>query len=70
MEREKLLEITNDVTNKSNKDLLVVINALTEEHEKTKNIIIDLTNHLDKIESLYQKVNKEIEKSSQLQRKC
>ena len=62
MESQKLIEIANDVQNKSNKDLLIVADELTEEFEKTKEFIIDLTRHLDGVESLYNKVNKELEK--------
>jgi hypothetical protein len=62
MDSEKLLEITKDVENKSNNDLMLVANDLYEEFEKTKQLIIDLTRHMDGIETLYNKVNKEIEK--------
>jgi hypothetical protein len=62
MESEKLIEIANDVQNKSNKDLLIVAEELSEEFDKTKELIIDLTRHLDGVESLYNKVNKELEK--------
>ena len=62
MESQKLIEIANDVENKSNKDLSIVAEELSEEFEKTKELIIDLTRHLDGVESLYNKVNKEIEK--------
>jgi hypothetical protein len=62
MESQKLIEIANDVQNKSNKDLLIVADELNEEFEKTKELIIDLTRHLDGVEILYNKVNKELEK--------
>ena len=62
MESQKLIEIANDVENKSNKDLMIVADELNEEFEKTKELIIDLTRHLDGVESLYKKVIKEIEK--------
>ena len=57
----KLIRL-NQRENKSNKDLLIVADELNEEFEKTKELIIDLTRHLDGVESLYNKVNKEIEK--------
>lgn len=66
MDSEKLLEIAGDVENKSNNDLITVANELYEEFEKTKQLIIDLTRHMDGIESLYNKVNKEIEKRTKL----
>jgi hypothetical protein len=62
MESQKLIEIANDVENKSNKDLVIVADELSEEFKKTKELIIDLTHHLDGVESLYNKVNKELEK--------
>jgi uncharacterized membrane protein YgaE (UPF0421/DUF939 family) len=62
MESQKLIEIANDVQNKSNKDLMIVAEELKTEFEKTKELIIDLTRHLDGVENLYNKVNKEIEK--------
>ena len=62
MENEKLIEIAKDPKNKSNKDLFIVVNELYAEHEKTKNLIIDLTRHLESIEILYNDVNNEIEK--------
>ena len=39
-----------------------MVNELYAEHEKTKNLIIDLTRHLESIEILYNDVNNEIEK--------
>lgn len=66
MNSEKLLEITNDVENKSNNDLFLVAEELYDEFEKTKQLIIDLTRHMDGIEVLYNKVNKEIEKRTKL----
>jgi hypothetical protein len=66
MESNKLLEIANDVENKSNNDLLNVAAQLYEEFETTKDLIINLTKHLDGVESLYNKVNKEIEKRTKL----
>lgn len=62
MESKKLIEIAEDVENKSNNDLLTVANELYEEFESTKQLIIDLTRHLDGVESLYNKVNNEIKK--------
>ena len=52
MDKEKIIEIVKDVENKSNKDLFLVVNELYVEHEKTKQIIIDLTRHLETIENL------------------
>ena len=61
MDKEKIIEITQDVENKSNKDLFLVEEELYEEFNKTRELILDLTNHLDSIETLYSKVNRELE---------
>jgi len=58
----KILDISNNVKDKSNKDLFFALNELTDEFEKTKKLIIDLTRHLDDIEEMYNKVNEEIGK--------
>ena len=62
MEKEKIIDISNDVENKSNKDLIDALGELYKEYGKTKDLIIDLTRHLDSIEDLYNKVNTEIGK--------
>lgn len=62
MEKEKLLDITNDVENKSNKDLITALSELSQEFEKTKTLIIDLTRHMEVIETLYNKTNNELNK--------
>lgn len=62
MEKEKILNIVNDVENKSNKDLQDALVFLSEEYEKTKNLAIELTRHMDSIEDIYNKVNVEIKK--------
>ena len=62
MEKEKIIEIINDISNKPNKDLFDAEVFLYDEHEKTKELIISLTRHMDSIESMHKKVVKEIEK--------
>lgn len=62
MEKTKIIEIIGDVSNKSNRDLFLTLEQLSNEFENTKQLIIDLTRHLESIESSYDKVNKEIEK--------
>jgi hypothetical protein len=62
MEKEKIIEIINDVENKSNKDLLATSEILEMEFNKTKELIIDLTRHLDTVEKLFDTVANEIEK--------
>jgi hypothetical protein len=62
MEKEKLVEIVENLENKSNKDLYVVSQQLETEFNKTKDLIISLTRHLDTIEKMYNDVNDEIKK--------
>lgn len=62
MDKEKIIEVSDDVENKSNKDLFLVVNELYEEYDKTKELIITLTNHLENVEIVYNKVNDEIAK--------
>lgn len=66
MDKEKLIDIVKDVENKSNKDLLTALSVLNDEFEKTKNLIIDLTRHLDLVESHYNLINKEIENRTKI----
>ena len=62
MKKEKLIEIANDAENKSNKDLHNTLDELTVEFEKTKELIVSLTRHLDVVSVLYNKVNNELNK--------
>jgi hypothetical protein len=56
---EEMNEIVSDMKNRSNFDLTKVMDFLSEDFEETKNLIIELTVHLDNIETLYDKVLKE-----------
>lgn len=62
MELDKLLKIVEEVENKPNKDLIDVQKELIDEFEKTKDLIVNLTKHLENVEDLYDKVNNEIGK--------
>jgi hypothetical protein len=62
MDKEKLIDVAKDYQNKSNKDLFDAVNLLHEEYEKTKELIIDLTKHLETVEILYNNVNVELGK--------
>lgn len=62
MDKKTIIEIANDVKNRPNKDLLSSLELLKEEFDKTKELIINLTRHLDGVEELYDKVNGEIKK--------
>lgn len=60
MDQEKILEIIKDYKNKSNKDLVSVLDFLYEDFNKTKDLIIKLTHHLDSTETSYNKLLEEI----------
>lgn len=62
MEKKDVLEIANDCENKPNKDLLSARDLLIEEFEKTKELVISLTRHMDAVENIYNKINNEIKK--------
>lgn len=56
---EKALDIINDYKSKSNKDLKFVMDLITEDFELTKNTLVKLTEHLDKLETTYNVILKE-----------
>lgn len=60
MEKEKILKIVGDVKNKPNKELIEARDFLITEFNKTKATIIELTQHLNSIESFYIKINDEL----------
>jgi hypothetical protein len=62
MEEKKVLEILGDYKNKSNKDLLFALEFLKIDFEKTKDILIKLTYHLDSTENAYNKIFDEYNK--------
>jgi hypothetical protein len=62
MDKEKILNIVEDIENKSNKDLLAAESFLFEEFETAKKLAIDLTRHMDTVEEIHEKVIKEITK--------
>ncbi len=62
METEEIKEILKNHKNKPNKDLVVVMDYLKEDFDKTKDLIIKLTHHLDGVEKEYNKVYDEYRK--------
>lgn len=62
MDIKKIIEIVSDVENKPNKDLTLAENILYDEFEKTKLLIIELTEHLEKVEESYLIITKEIQR--------
>lgn len=62
MDKEKLIQIASDVENKSNKDLSNTLSDLEVEFNKTKELIVNLTRHLDVVTEMYTKVDTELNK--------
>jgi len=62
MDKDKLLEVIKNVKDKSNKDLFESRDLLQDEFEKTKQLIIDLTRHMEAVEINYEIINTEIGK--------
>lgn len=58
---EKVLKIIKDYKSQSNKDLLYVLDFLQEDFNKTKETVITLTHHIDKVENTYNLILKEYE---------
>jgi hypothetical protein len=62
MDKDKIIEIVKNVSDKPNKDLVEARNTLLEEFTKTKDLIIDLTRHMEIVEEYYESINNEIGK--------
>ena len=56
---EKVLNIVKDFKSHSNKDLQFVMDFINEDFNLTKETVIKLTQHLDKLELTYDTVKKE-----------
>lgn len=59
IESNKIVEIIKDYKSRSNKDLTLAMDFIQKDFEVTKESIIKLTNHLDKLESSYNTILKE-----------
>jgi hypothetical protein len=62
MEKNKFINVIDNIEHKSNKDLFDTEEFLFNQHEELKKYIIDLTLKLETIEELHNKVLQEIEK--------
>ena len=62
MDKVKLKEVVENVKDKPYKDVMKSRELLITEFTKTKELIIDLTKHLDVVEEYYDVINKEIGK--------
>jgi hypothetical protein len=59
---ENIIEFSKDLKNKSNAEIIQTLDTLNEEFNFTKNVVINLTHNLDKIEELYTIILKEYNK--------
>ena len=60
---EKAIKIIKDYKSHSNKDLIFVMDFIQEDFNLTKETLIKLTHHLDKLELTYNQILKEFESS-------
>ena len=58
---EKAVKIIKDYKASSNKDLIFVMDFIQEDFKLTKDTLIKLTEHLDKLELTYKTILKEYE---------
>ena len=56
---EQVNQIIGEIHQRPNSDLTKVMDFLTEDFDDTKKLIIELTQHLDNIEKMYDLVYKE-----------
>ena len=61
MNEKELMSIIENYKESTNKDLIKVMSFISSEFELTKKNIIELTEHLDYLESSYNKILKEYE---------
>jgi hypothetical protein len=62
MDKEKYIEIATDYENRSNKELVEARDFFIGEFDELKMVIIDLTRKLEAVETLYNKINGELNK--------
>ena len=56
---ENIVEFSKDLKNKTTAQIIESLDTLNEEFNVTKNVVINLTHNLDKIEELYTIILKE-----------
>lgn len=61
IESTKVIEIIKDYKSRSNKDLVLVLEFVKKDYELTKESLLKLTEHLDKLEITYNTILKEYE---------
>lgn len=60
-ESQEIIQIIKDYKSSSNKDLKRVMDFIREDYDLTKETVIKLTKHLDKLELTYNTIHKEYE---------
>ena len=60
MDIKEILNIAENASSKSNKQLVDSATVLAKEFEDTKTLLIQLSHHLDKVEESYFKISEEI----------
>lgn len=55
-DKERIVKIIKEYKSSPNKDLIFAMDFIQEDFEKTKQTIIKLTEHLDKIELIYNQI--------------
>jgi hypothetical protein len=58
---EKVINIIKDYKSSSNKDLIFVMDFIQQDFKLTKDSLVNLTHHLDKLEITYNLILKEYE---------
>jgi len=56
---EELTTIVKEVNDRPNSDLIKAMDFLREDFDQTKETIVQLTHHLDNIETMYDIIHKE-----------
>jgi hypothetical protein len=59
---EQVTEIISEIASRPNSDLTKVMDFLREDFDETKDMIINLTKHLDNIEKMYDLIHNEYKK--------
>jgi hypothetical protein len=62
----KALEIISDFKNHSNQDLIFAMNTINKDFEYTKDTLIKLSHHLDKLELTYNTILKEYQQRTKI----
>lgn len=65
-ESQKVIQIIKEHSNSSNKDLKFAMDFIKEDFELTKNSLIKLTHHLDKLENSYNLLLQEYQKRNNI----